>query len=210
METLPTDELQSLLAYLETTQAKLLASVQLEQLNQYPAAGGWSQGQVLAHLIRTEQYLYPVFAWLPRLARIPWLVRALDRMNTALCKLAGLGFVSLGDQPDKSGGALQQLNPQFRGRFLAPAFLKPERKPHDWQCLLDGRAADAGAHIGSRAAGAVVAIANSALFASGVRGADLVGVCAFSRQTRGMAYRAIETHHPAVQPMQKNASAAIA
>lgn len=140
MDKLPTDNLQSLLAYLESANAKLLANVQPTQLNQFPADGGWSQGQVVAHLIRTEQYLYPVFAWLPRLARVPWLVRGLDGLNLALCKLAGVGFVSLGDQldksPDTSGGTLRQLNPQFRGRFRAPAFLKPGRNQYDWQTLL--------------------------------------------------------------------------
>lgn len=144
MDKLPTDNLQPLLDYLESTNAKLLAGVQLAHLNQYPADGGWSQGQVIAHLIRTEQYFYPLFAWLPRLARVPWLVRGLDGLNLALCKLAGLGFVSLGDQldksPDKPGGTLQQLNPQFRGRFRAPAFLKPGRKQYDWQTLLLRRA----------------------------------------------------------------------
>lgn len=140
MDKIPVDELPALLAYLETTQAKLLACVQIKQLNAYPAEGGWSQGQVLAHLMRTELYLYPVFAWLPWLVQAPWLVRALDRLNTTFCKLAGLGFVSLGDQPDKSGGALQQLSPQFRGRFLAPAFLKPGPQQHDWQSLLAKRA----------------------------------------------------------------------
>lgn len=134
------DELQPLFAYLETTQATLLASVQLEQLNQAPPDGGWSPGQVFAHLIRTEQYLYPVFAWLPKLARLPLLVRALDWLNVSLCKLAGMGFVSLGDQPDKARGGLQQFNPQFRGRFLAPAFLKPGRKQYDWYELQQARA----------------------------------------------------------------------
>ena len=137
MDKLPTDNLQSLLAYLESANAKLRASVQPAQLNQYPADGGWSQEQVVAHLIRTEQYLYPVFAWLPRLAYSPLLVHMLDQLNTALDKLAGLSFVSLGDQLNKSpGGTLWQLNPRFRGRFRAPAFLKPGRKQYDWKRLL--------------------------------------------------------------------------
>lgn len=136
----PTNQLQPLLDYLETTERKLLASVRIEDLNQYPASDGWSPGQVLAHLIRTEQYLYPLFALLPKLARAGWLVRALDWMNMSLCKLAGMGFVSLGDQPDRTGGGLQQFTPQFRGRFLAPAFLKPGRRPYDWQALQAARA----------------------------------------------------------------------
>ncbi len=140
MNQLPPDELQPLLAYLETTEAKLLATVQVEQLNQSPPDGGWSPGQVLAHLIRAEQYFYPLFAWLPKLANARSLVCGLDWLNVRLCKLAGMGFVSLGDQPDKSGGALRQFTPQFRGRFLAPAFLKPGRKQYDWQDLLDARA----------------------------------------------------------------------
>jgi hypothetical protein len=132
-------ELQLLCDYLETTQAQLLASVPVNQLNQVPPDGGWSPGQVLAHLIRTEQYLYPVFAWLPKLAGLPWLVRALDWLNVSLCKLAGMGFISQGDQTDKVRGGLQQLTPQFQGRFLAPAFLKPGRQQYDWQGLQAAR-----------------------------------------------------------------------
>jgi hypothetical protein len=131
------NELTEILSYLETTQARLLAHVQEPHLNRAPAAGGWSSGQVLAHLIRTEQYFYPLFFLLPKLARLPWLVRGLDRLNSALCLALGMKFESLGDQPS---GDLRQFNPQFKGRFAAPAFLQPGQRRYDLSALLARRA----------------------------------------------------------------------
>jgi hypothetical protein len=131
------NELAETLRYLETTQAQLLAHVQEPNLNRVPPDGGWTQGQVIAHLIRSERYFYPLFALLPKLARWPGLIGALDRMNVTLCKLLGMGFESQGDQPS---AGLRQFTPQFKGRFFAPAFLKPRRKRYEWQALLAGRA----------------------------------------------------------------------
>ena len=126
-------ELAELQTYLDSTEAKLLVELRGMDLNQYPASGGWSAGQVLAHLIKTEKYLYPLFSFVPKLIRSQAILDRLDWLNTVMNKLAGMSFLSLGDQVPKN---FQQTDlTTFRGRFTAPAFLKPSRKVYDFDQL---------------------------------------------------------------------------
>ncbi len=127
------NDLNELRAYLDSTQAKLLAELGNMDLNQFPNNGGWSAGQVVAHLIKTEKYLYPLFSFVPKLIRSQAVLDQLNWLNVALNKLAGMSFLSNGEQLPKS---FQQLNPgAFGGRFTAPAFLKPRRKTYDFDSL---------------------------------------------------------------------------
>jgi len=63
-------------------------------LNQYPPDGGWAADQVLAHLIKTEKYLYQLFSIVPKLIRSQKILDRLDWLNTAISKLAGMSFIS--------------------------------------------------------------------------------------------------------------------
>lgn len=132
-------DLTELLTYLDSTQTKLLAELSNQDLNHYPAGGGWSAGQVVAHLIKTEKYLYPLFSFVPKLIRSQRVLDRLDWLNTAMNKLAGMSFLSLGDQVPKDFSKTEMST--FRGRFKAPAFLKPRRKVYDLDGLLQKREA---------------------------------------------------------------------
>lgn len=119
--------------YLSSTQAKLLVELNGLDLNRYPANGGWSAGQVLAHLIKTEKYLYPLFSVVPKIIRSQKILDRLDWLNIGMNKLAGMSFLSNGDQVPKN---FQQIDiTTIRGRFTAPAFLKPRRKVYDFDSL---------------------------------------------------------------------------
>lgn len=126
-------DLIDLQEYLDSTQTQLLAELRGLDLNAFPANGGWSAGQVLAHLIKTEKYLYPLFSFVPKLIRSQKILNRLDWLNIALNKLAGMSFLSNGEQ---SPNIFQQKDlAKFRGRFTAPAFLKPRRKFYDLEKL---------------------------------------------------------------------------
>jgi hypothetical protein len=49
-----------ILTQLTATERTLLAELKDVDLNYSPPTGGWSGGQVLAHLIRTERYFHPL------------------------------------------------------------------------------------------------------------------------------------------------------
>lgn len=133
------NDLIELLTYLDSTQTKLLAELSNQNLNHYPADGGWSAGQVLAHLIKTEKYLYPLFSFVPKLIRSQRILDQFDWLNIAMSKLAGMSFLSLGDQVPKDFSKVEMSS--FRGRFKAPAFLKPRRRIYDLNGLLQKRSA---------------------------------------------------------------------
>lgn len=131
------NEMTELLAYLASTQEKLIAELNNLDLNHYPADGGWSAGQVVAHLIKTEKYLYPLFSFVPKMIRSQTMLDKFDWVNTAMSKLAGMSFLSLGDAVPRDFSKTDMAN--FRGRFKAPAFLKPRRKLYDQDALLQKR-----------------------------------------------------------------------
>ena len=60
----------------------------------------------------------------------------LDKLNIALCKLAGLKFIANGEQQPRG---LESLNPDFKGRFVAPSFLRPGKKSYELETLLAKR-----------------------------------------------------------------------
>lgn len=126
-------ELIELQAYLDSTESKLLAELRGMELNHYPANGGWSAGQVVAHLIKTEKYLYPLFSFVPKLIRSQTILDRLDWLNTAMSKLAGMSFLSNGEQLPKTLNQADMAS--FRGRFTAPAFLKPRRKTYELESM---------------------------------------------------------------------------
>lgn len=126
-------ELAELFDYLETTDRALRTELAKLELNQAPPDGGWSAGQILAHLNKTERYLYPLFKFGPALGSIPRLLASLDRLNLRLCRLAGMRFTHNGaSQPP----TLDTLSRDYPGRFMAPAFLKPKRRQYALDELL--------------------------------------------------------------------------
>ncbi len=133
------NDLCEVLSYLDSTQNKLIAELNNHDLNQFPADGGWSAGQVMIHLIKTEKYLYPLFSLVPRLIRSQKLLDKLDWLNTLLSKMAGMSFLSNGDQLPKEFNQVQLET--FKGRFTAPAFLKPRRQKYKLDDLLQKREA---------------------------------------------------------------------
>lgn len=126
-------ELAELFDYLETTDRALRTELAGLELNQVPPDGGWSAGQVLAHLNKTERYLYPLFKFGPTLGSIPRLLEILDRLNLRLCRLAGMHFTRNGaNQPP----TLDTISRDYPGRFVAPAFLRPKRRQYALDELL--------------------------------------------------------------------------
>ncbi|HZS04897.1 MAG TPA: DinB family protein [Blastocatellia bacterium] len=126
-------ELASTIQYLKATQEGLLAQARGVDLNYYPPDGGWSAGQVLAHLIRTEKYLYPLFWTGGKLGLPQSLLNVINRVNISASKLAGMGFISNGE---KIPEGMSNLTLQFKGRFKAPAFLKPGKRDYELEALL--------------------------------------------------------------------------
>lgn len=133
------NDLTEILSYLNSTHNKLMSELNNQNLNLFPADGGWSAGQVVAHLIKTEKYLYPLFSFVPKLIRSQKLLDKLDWLNTLLSKMAGMSFLSNGDQLPKEFSQVQLDT--FKGRFTAPAFLKPRRQMYNLDDLLKQRAA---------------------------------------------------------------------
>ncbi|HMV46776.1 MAG TPA: DinB family protein [Blastocatellia bacterium] len=125
------------LSRLETTEQALLQELAGVDLNHSPAPESWSGGQVLAHLIKTERYFHPLFAVAPALAKAPFVLALLDKLNIALCKLAGMKFIANGESQPRGLAAIQ---PGFKGRFVAPSFLRPAKKPYELAALLAERA----------------------------------------------------------------------
>ena len=126
-------ELAELFDYLETTDHALRIELAGLELNQMPLDGGWSAGQILAHLNKTERYLYPLFKFGPTLGLIPRLLEILDRLNLRLCGLTGMHFKRNGaSQPP----TLDNMSRGYPGRFMAPAFLRPKRRQYALDALL--------------------------------------------------------------------------
>lgn len=129
------NELSQILDYLDSTGRKLLAEIEAADLNLQPADGGWSAGQVFAHLIRTEKYFYPLFAFVPRVFPSQVFLEPLNQINVWLCKLAGMKFFGQGEPPQGVGA----LDAKLKARFAAPAFLKPRRRYFELNSLLAER-----------------------------------------------------------------------
>lgn len=130
------ENFSEILTQLTATERMLLSELENIDLNDCPPSGGWSGGQVLAHLIKTERYFHPLFFVAPVLGTVPPVLALLDKINIALCKLAGLKFIANGEQQP---GGLESLKPGFKGRFVAPSFLRPGKKSYELDALLAER-----------------------------------------------------------------------
>jgi hypothetical protein len=125
-----------ILTQLTATERMLLAELRDVDLNYSPPTGGWSGGQVLAHLIKTERYFHPLFFVAPALGAVPPALALLDKINVALCKLSGLKFIANGERQPRG---LESLTPGFKGRFVAPSFLRPGKKRYELDALVAER-----------------------------------------------------------------------
>lgn len=123
-------------AYLEEADRELAATVEACRPIANRRGARWSPAQLLDHLIRTERYLYLLFRLLPLLARLPRpVVRALDLVNKAMCKAAGMSTRAGGHaKPDGLRAAAR-----WQGRYVAPAFLRPPARDLDLDALLETR-----------------------------------------------------------------------
>ncbi|MEP7339713.1 MAG: DinB family protein [Acidobacteriota bacterium] len=131
-----TESFSEILTQLTATEWMLLSELEGIDLNYCPPSGGWSSGQVLAHLIKAERYFHPLFFVAPMLGTVPSVLALLDRINIALCKLTGLKFIANGEQQPRG---LDSLKPGFKGRFIAPSFLRPGKKSYELEALLAKR-----------------------------------------------------------------------
>lgn len=103
-------------AYLEACDRALVAEARAAaETGSRP--GKWSATQIVDHLNRTEQVMYPMWALVPRLRAVPGLIRLVDRANAALWRGMGMATVV-------SSGRLTPDN-ATSGAFRAPAFLAP-------------------------------------------------------------------------------------
>ncbi|MBX9600281.1 MAG: DinB family protein [Bryobacteraceae bacterium] len=124
------------LAYLQACEEDLLAELRrcAPVLNRSSEGGAWSPGAVAMHLIRTEVAMYPLFAWVPKLARWPRLIRTMDTVNRGLWLVSGMRTV------EGIEGRITAAN-ATSGRFLAPGFLRPGSGDYRLERLLDTRRA---------------------------------------------------------------------
>ena len=103
-------------AYLEACDRALVAEARAAaETGSRP--GKWSATQIVDHLNRTEQVMYPMWALVPRLRAFPGLIRLADRANAALWRGMGMATVVPSDRltPDNAAS----------GSFRAPVFLAP-------------------------------------------------------------------------------------
>lgn len=120
-------------AYLQDSEDALLAEVtRARHLLHETVPGEWSVAQIIQHLVRTEQLLYPVWTLLPRLRRTPAVVRVADAANVQLWRLMGMRTVeSAGERITPASAA--------KGRYRAPVFLRPSNSRKDAEQLVEWR-----------------------------------------------------------------------
>jgi hypothetical protein len=124
------DEVRS---YLDESECALLAELsQARRRLHQPVPGGWSIAQIVHHLVRTEQVMYPVWAVIPKFRRFPRCVQAVDAANAALWRLLGMRTV------ESAKGRLTAVN-ATEGRYRAPVFLRPARGVKSYDELLEWR-----------------------------------------------------------------------
>ncbi|MEO8027935.1 MAG: DinB family protein [Bryobacteraceae bacterium] len=118
-------------AYLDECETDLLAELERASEVLHQNAGrGWTVAQIVHHLIRTEQVMYLIWSAIPRLARWPRLLHAMDGANAQLWKAFGMRTVEAG-KPEVSNPAA--------GRFRAPVFLRPRATSHTCESLIAWR-----------------------------------------------------------------------
>jgi hypothetical protein len=126
--------LAEIFAYLEFTEGRLLGELDRSRrlLDQPVADGRWTIGQIARHLIQSERVMYPMWTVVPKLGAWPGLLRSLHRLNVALWHLMGMRTV---EAPTTKLSAAYAKE----GRFTAPLFLRPTRRPTDYAALLEAR-----------------------------------------------------------------------
>jgi hypothetical protein len=118
--------------YLDESERELLSALSHVGTPEPPQASGqWTRAQILAHLIRTEQVMYPIWAVVPKFRSAPALLRLVDQSNAALWRAMGMRTVV----------AVERLNPAnaAEGRFRAPVFLRPAEVTRSVEDLLAHR-----------------------------------------------------------------------
>jgi hypothetical protein len=120
-------------AYLQESEGALLAEVRRNHriLHRSPS-GGWSVAQIVQHLVRTEQFMYPIWTVLPTFRKVPTVVRIADAANARLWRLMGMRTV------ESAGAGLTPAN-AAKGRYRAPVFLRPSNGGRDADQLIAWR-----------------------------------------------------------------------
>jgi hypothetical protein len=119
--------------YLQDSEAELLAEVtRARDVLHETVPGEWSVAQIVQHLVRTEQLLYPVWTVLPRLRRAPRVVRIADAANVRLWRLMGMRTM------ESAGARITPAN-AAEGRYRAPVFLRPSTGGKDADQLIEWR-----------------------------------------------------------------------
>lgn len=93
--------------------------------------GQWTRPQILQHLIRTEQVMYPIWAVVPKFRSVPAVLRLVDQSNAVLWRAMGMRTVV-------EAGRLTPAN-AVEGQFRAPVFLRPAAVTRSVEDLLAHR-----------------------------------------------------------------------
>lgn len=118
--------------YLDDSERSLLSALSEARPPDLPSTSGqWSRAQILQHLIRTEQVMYPIWAVVPKFRSVPALLRLVDQSNVALWRAMGMRTVV-------EAGLLTPANAE-QGRFSAPVFLRPAGTTRSVEDLLERR-----------------------------------------------------------------------
>ena len=115
----------------ESDQALLAALSQGGPPEPRLTSGQWTRPQIVQHLIRAEQVMYPIWAVVPRFRSVPALLRLVDRSNAVLWRAMGMRTVV----------EVERLTPAnaAEGRFHAPVFLRPAAATRTIEELLERR-----------------------------------------------------------------------
>jgi hypothetical protein len=128
-------KLSTVLVYLDECDACLLAELELARdLLHHRPPNGWTIAQIIHHLILAEKIMLPIWEVVPRLARWPALITAMDRANISLWRALGMKTLEPG------GDRLSPAN-AVTGRFRTPVFLDPPRRPFTCDQLVERRRA---------------------------------------------------------------------
>jgi uncharacterized damage-inducible protein DinB len=123
--------LAEVLQYLQESECHLLEALDNLGANLHVSQDGrWSPAQIVHHLVRTEQVMYPIWVVVPRLKRFPWLLDRLDQGNAALWRAMGMRTLEHGDPT---------LERPEEGKYRAPVFLKPVGRRRSRQSLIAWR-----------------------------------------------------------------------
>jgi hypothetical protein len=144
--------LNGVLAYLDDSNQRLLHELHLcREILNLPMPQRWTVAQIVEHLIRAETMMLVIWKFVPKLERWPKLLKRLDRANHSLWRSMGMRIV------EPVGERITPAN-AVAGKFRAPAFLSPPRRPATLDGLIGKREA-----VRQRTLGAVTNIAEEKL-----------------------------------------------